>query len=222
MIDFWADNIKHLNIILIAIRYRNKFIRLSVSYLFRIKIDDKYLLIKGSRFPQYQPVGGVFKRYQSSVSFFQNIHALDDNLIPIDKDSKHDLRIRVKGRYLLDFMKWFEDRKNREVCSWREFYEELIKSNLLPGGLFPYVNYQFIKYYMHPIRYSDFSQSHEILMAEIYEVILDKEQEEFLRDTIQTGLPDCIWVTEEEILRRGAVPGENYTSVISEHSRWVI
>ncbi|WOD40544.1 hypothetical protein [Nodosilinea sp. E11] len=220
--DLLVVNSEYYKLISVRLLYRDKNIRMSISYLFRIKVEGKYLLIRGKRFPQFQPVGGVFKRYDSSISFFQEIHALDDDLIPIDADSKRDLRIRLKGRYLLKFMKWFDSRKNREICGWREFYEELVKPRIFPEELFPFVKYQFIKRHINPIRYSDFSQSYEILVAEIYEVILDREQESFLQDTIRTGISDCIWVTEEEVLRRGAMPGHDYTLAISEHSRWII
>src|SRR5690242_2262007 len=39
-------------------------IRLSISYLYRIEMNGKYLLIKSYRIPNtYQPVGGVYKYY---------------------------------------------------------------------------------------------------------------------------------------------------------------
>ncbi|WP_374123545.1 SMODS-associated NUDIX domain-containing protein [Leptotrichia hongkongensis] len=43
----------------------NKNIRLSCAYLFQIKQDGKYLLIKGNQIEQYQPVSGVYKYYNS-------------------------------------------------------------------------------------------------------------------------------------------------------------
>ena len=50
------------------LKYRKKEIRLSFSYLFKIQIDGKYLLIKGNRLKnQYQPVGGVYKYYPEAI-----------------------------------------------------------------------------------------------------------------------------------------------------------
>ena len=46
---------------------KEKEFRISYAYLFRIKIENKYLLIKGKRIEQYQPVGGVFKYYNSFI-----------------------------------------------------------------------------------------------------------------------------------------------------------
>ncbi len=83
-----------------------------MSYLYRIKIDDKYLLVKGNRIlGQYQLVGGVIKRYPSSKDFFDSISAKDDPMIPIDTTSKNDLRIRVSGKNVLRFMQWFDSGK---------------------------------------------------------------------------------------------------------------
>jgi len=39
----------------------NKKIRFSISYLYKTKIGNQYLLIKGKNIEQYQPIGGVYK-----------------------------------------------------------------------------------------------------------------------------------------------------------------
>ncbi|MGB4438858.1 MAG: hypothetical protein WBJ13_06445, partial [Sedimentibacter sp.] len=106
----------------------NTEIRVSISYLFQIKADNKYLLIKGSRIDQYQPVGGVFKMLESFKETKRNFELSDDDHLPIDGTSKDDLRVRVKGKYLVKLLKWFYTRKNREVGVHREFYEEMIKT----------------------------------------------------------------------------------------------
>ncbi|MEO6729187.1 MAG: hypothetical protein ABIM99_04665, partial [Candidatus Dojkabacteria bacterium] len=43
------------------ILYRNKDVRLSISYLFRIKSNGKYLLVKNRKGNYYQLVGGAYK-----------------------------------------------------------------------------------------------------------------------------------------------------------------
>lgn len=43
------------------ILFKNEEIRVSAAYLFRIKIENKYLLVKGNKISQYQPIGGVYK-----------------------------------------------------------------------------------------------------------------------------------------------------------------
>jgi hypothetical protein len=221
-IDTIASNLESLKYWWISIRYRNTYIRLSISYLFRIKVDGKYLLVRSARFPQFQPVGGVFKRYPTSTSFFQRINALDDDLLPIDQKSKDDLRIRVKGKYVIEFLKWFNSGKEREISGWREFCEELIRPDYLPQDLFPFIHYQYIRRYEHPLRYSDYAQSREIFIAEIYELVPTDEQEKFLREMSKTESDNFVWVDEDRIRRRGAIPKQDYMLRISEHSQWIL
>jgi hypothetical protein len=216
-------NIKNPKIWWISIRYANTRIRLSLSYLFRIKIDNQYLLVRGSRFRnQFQPVGGVFKKLPNSLAFFNSIEALDDDLIPIDKTSKDDLRIRIKGRYLIKFLNWFNSGQDREVCPWREFYEELIEPEFLPRNVFPHIFYRYIKRYGAPLRYSEPAQSLELLIAEIYEVVLTSEQEESLKRMLTKQSDEYIWVDEDRIRRRGVVPKSNLDINISTHSAWIL
>ena len=79
---FWIfryvlDNKRHLLIAIKSVFLWNTEIRVSISYLFQIKVDGKYLLVKGNRIDQYQPVGGVFK------------------MLPSFKQIKHDLKIKL-------------------------------------------------------------------------------------------------------------------------------
>ncbi|MEL6555161.1 MAG: hypothetical protein AAFQ63_17105 [Cyanobacteria bacterium J06621_11] len=218
-----SNNLEHLSYLWYSVRYWNSNIRLSVSYLFRIKVAGKHFLIKGKRFDQFQPVGGVFKRYPSSEVFFKSINALDDNLIPIDEKSDGDLRIRVKGSDLISFLKWFNSMDGREISGWREFYEELISTNLFPESIFPYISYQYVRRYSHPIRYSSYAQSKELLIAEIYELLLTPQQEEFLLNLVNSKSQEYIWADSDQIRRRGTVPGQQCQSVnISEHSSWIL
>lgn len=223
-VDKFANEIDRLKHWLIAIRYRNTYIRLSISYLFRIKVKDKYLLIQGRRFPQLQPVGGVYKRLSGSVSFFQDIGALDDHLVPIDPVSQDDLRIRIKGKNLVVFLNWFDSEKDRETSPWREFYEELVKPGHFPEDLFPYIYHRHIKRYEHPFRFSKYSDSYELLIADIYEFIPSPTQLAFLEEmyTNGTNCSNIEWVEERRIRYKGAIHGEEYSSVISEHSSWII
>lgn len=107
---------------------RNK-VRVSAAYLYRIRVDGKFLLIRGGRFPtQFQPVGGVFKVAATGRGKLVELGAADDNLIPLDTASADDLRIRLEGCRLVSFLKWFESGQGRETSPWREFQEELVGS----------------------------------------------------------------------------------------------
>lgn len=199
--------------------YRNKRIRLSISYLFRIKIDGKYLLVKGKRIEhQYQPVGGVFKRLPESVAFFNKLDIRDDDNIPIDLASKNDLRINLEGKYLCSFLRWYRKGEGRENSVFREFYEELIAPGYLPAKVFPYINYRYIRQIITKINFAQHFQMHEILIAEIYEFIPNQEQMIKLQEIINNLNENYIWVDEETIKRRGA----NQNIVISPTGEWIL
>ncbi|WFA83469.1 hypothetical protein [Paenibacillus amylolyticus] len=197
---------------------RNKYIRVSISYLFRIKIDQKYFLVKGNRISQYAPVGGVYKRYVDSLGIFRELEVLDDNLIPIDQSSKDDLRVRVKGKYLMEFISWFEKGHNREISGEREFYEELILSGILPKEKFPYINYSLIKRKIDRIRFDEHVNSDQILIADIYDLNLTTEQLEAFRGLV-TSSDLYSFETEDSINRLGA---DRKNLPIGRHTKWTI
>ncbi|MBC3842368.1 hypothetical protein GXW82_25795 [Streptacidiphilus sp. 4-A2] len=110
-----VNNLTAIRYIYYSLRFYGVDVRISTSYLFRVKIDGRYLLIRGRRFPdQFQPVGGVHKVSFSGRQFLAGIGAVDDDLVPIDQHSADDMRIRIKGRYLLSFYNWFKSREGRE------------------------------------------------------------------------------------------------------------
>lgn len=65
VIGFCIANRGRIWITLKTITKFNKEIRISVAYLYKIKIDGSYLLTKGSKIDQYQPIGGVYKYYNT-------------------------------------------------------------------------------------------------------------------------------------------------------------
>jgi hypothetical protein len=123
-----------------SLRHRNDEIRVSASYLYRIKVDAAYLLVRGRRIThQFQPVGGVYKRYPDSTGTLEKLGVKDDTRIPIDDSSREDLRVRVPGKKLLEFMRWYQSREGREVDTWREFQEELLAPGILASDTFPHL-----------------------------------------------------------------------------------
>lgn len=222
-IGFIINNIKWFKYLYWTIRYFDTSIRLSISYLYRIKLNDEYFLIKGERIKnQYQPVGGVYKRYKSAEKFFKEINALDDDLFPIDKSSKDDLRIRIKGRYLLNFIKWFDSKSERETCQWREFYEELIQTNIINQKDFPYIFTNFIKQYVYGIKWSEYSQSKELLIAEIYEPIFNDEQTLIFESLKCKENEKYCFMSENQINRLGVIPKEEIKIQIAKTAKWLI
>lgn len=112
------------------IRYREKNIRLSFSYLFRIEVDGKYLLVRGHRMNnQFQPIGGVYKVYDEGKSFLNQIRAIADTSMG-NFDETDDLRMQIKGKDYFKFWDWFGSMRDREYDPRREFEEELIDTQI--------------------------------------------------------------------------------------------
>lgn len=203
--------------------YYNKKIRMSISYLFRIKVEGKYLLVKGKRIQnQYQPVGGVFKRYKESFYALENLKVTDDSNIPIDDKSMDDLRVKLPAQNVIAFLNWYDSQLGREVSPQREFSEELISPGILTHKTFPYLNYLHIRRHRTRIRYSSHFKCYEILIAEIFELKPNEEQIKELKATQLTSNPEIIWTDEDQIERRGAIPNGNSSFTISETSEWIL
>ncbi|MFV5996339.1 hypothetical protein ACNPQM_29055 [Streptomyces sp. NPDC056231] len=218
LLDSLVANRLNLRHLWYSARYANQDVRISAAYLFRIKIDGKYLLIKGRRFSQLQPVGGVYKVSESGKHFLASIGAQDDSLIPIDSTSSADLRVRFKGSKIPKFYSWFDSRSGREDSPWREFHEELIGSGILPAEEFPFTFQDYVKREVDKIRYSDHAQSREMLIADIYELLPTAEQEARLRELIEAPHADVVWVSADSIRRRGVLP-DGTTLPVAAHSQ---
>ena len=152
-IDFHGQG---LHLWLQHLGYWNKEVRLSISYLFRIEVDGKYLMVKGNRLKrQYQPVGGVYKYYPEAKPVLERMKFNLDTKMG-NTDETDDLRIRIKGKYLLTFMEWFMSMENREYDPQREFKEELIDTGLLPAQSFEILKYRKVGVHNDGIKYSTY------------------------------------------------------------------
>ncbi|MEU2586731.1 hypothetical protein ABZ612_28020 [Streptomyces avermitilis] len=218
-----AQNWERVRILWYSLRYRNQSIRISTSYLFKIYIDGKYLLIRGSRWRnQFQPVGGVHKVSPQGSALLSAMDVTDDDLIPVDAASYRDLRVRVPGKNLFQFFQWLDSRVGREDSPWREFQEELLASGILPQDKFPHIMHNYLKHEVDPIRWSEWAQAFEILVADIYELVPTPEQTQAFKDLAATQNAEIAWVTAEQIKRRGIIPGQPPSIEISAHSRRIL
>jgi SMODS-associated NUDIX domain len=222
LLDSIASNFRYLRLAYYSVRYMRRTIRMSVSYLFRIKVDDRYLLVKGLRWQHYQPVGGVYKMSAGAKSVMDELGALSDDLVPIDAISMDDLRIRIPALKLIPFVRWFESGRSRETSPWREFYEELLKTELLPGQAFPFIFDDFIRRDIQPIRFSPYARALEIMITDIHELLPTSDQLRAMRRLKGEDHPDVMWATEEQIRRLGAQAGENQEIQISETAVWTL
>lgn len=199
-------------------------IRLSISALVKIHIDGKYLLVKGNRIDQYQPVGGVLKRFEKEKSLLNSLSVLDDDKLPIDETSNNDLRVRVPLTSLVEFLKWYRQAKGRETSPWREFYEELIETEFLPSDSFKFIDTEHIKTHIEGIRFSTHFNCHELLIAEIFELIPNENQKKILRELQQTYDNDrFMWCDGSLILTKGFDQvAKKDLARISETSTWLL
>jgi hypothetical protein len=178
-------------------------VRVSIAYLFRIKIDDRYLLVKGRRINQYQPVGGVYKCSPNEVhDLFTKLDVREDKAMPIDIHSRDDLRVRVLGKNLFAFVKWFMSEKSRETTQQREFREELVDPGFLSKA-FDTIDPRYLYTVWRPLTYSPHTQATELMVYQVYSLNLTTAQEHELRHLQLPASGDLRWVTEEQIKRLG-------------------
>ncbi len=197
---------------------RNQAIRISNAYLFKIECRGKYLLVKNSRFNNitYQPVGGVYKYFHPETNTeFRELMIAPDNNIDNDHKSEHDMRIKMLSRkHLRDFITWFAKNKNREADPWREFYEELVATNILSNDNFRFIYYNQIGKHFEPIHLDPQFNIDTYKYVDIYSPRFVNHAQELemseLRDKVSD---DFIWVTEDEIRKKMSKNGMR----ISDH-----
>lgn len=182
------------------ILYRNKDIYLSFSYLYKIEVEGKYLLIKGHRMPnRYQPIGGVYKFYPEARSFLNKIKYVPDTMVG-NNDETDDLRISIKAKYLLDFYDWFLKMENREYDPTREFYEELISPGLLPEEKFRHLHYR--KVHVHNVGITKSvvpGRKPEVIYADIFEVTLNDEQKRLVKNAVNGSSSSLCLASPDEM-----------------------
>jgi len=211
---------------------KNQDVRFSMSYLIKIKIPDssKYLLVRGHRIPdQFQPVGGVYNKYNGFSEFEQWGYKEDSSSKGIKSDSisRNDLRFRTKGKHTLDVIKWFESRKNRETTYHREFAEELINDNGFDSSIFSPQNLQFreVQRVMKVFNYSTFHSCYEVLIYDIVELIPTPEQGEELKKFLnepRSRENDLMVVDISEIEQLRIMENEEQIGKIGEHTKYLI
>jgi len=197
-----------------------KPIRITVAYLFRIELDGQYLLVRNNReIEGFQPVGGVYKylKYENS-ELFDKLGLIPDTKISRDKIGENDLRLQMKRRCkLVRFINWFAKKKNREVDPWREFYEELLKTEVLSLDNFPHIQYRYVKQHKE-LKYSKYHKILEYKVADIYELQFTSEtQKEEIRQLMNAGHKDVLFATNEDISMQ-----ENGNLKITEHTFKII
>lgn len=206
-----------------SIALRKADIRISASYLIRIQDRDKFLLIRGSRYPdQFQPLGGVYKFNPSALEQFKKWELQTDTFVPVDDRSVDDLRVRIKGRHLVSFLRWFESGRNREVGAFREYFEELAGPYDLQHEQLQNIRFDLRKRHINKIRYSDYAQSKELLIADIFDLVCDQSQLERVKQVSEENPAQFRWVSREQITRLESKPGEDDQFKIAVTASWTL
>lgn len=206
LIVFIYENKKRWQLLVTKIWKYNQPVRITVAYLFRIEDNGKYMLIKRHKkdFEGFQPVGGAYKYFkEENRELFNSLGIIPDNNVPRDSDTENDLRITINQRKkLVEFFKWFNSRKNREIDPWREFCEELIEPGLLPAEHFRHIKYAYICGHQEGILKTDDYPIDQFRHADIFELRLETDaQKKAIKDLITNE--SIAFVTAEEI-KKGA------------------
>ena len=198
---------------------RNSELRLSIAYLFKIEMKGKYLMVKNSRFPKetYQPVGGVYKYFHPEASKELGcMTIITDNAIENDKKSEYDLRVKMsKRKNLRKFIKWFFDSPNREKDPWREFYEELVETQILPSNHFNFIFYDLVGQHFEDIHRDLKYKIDTFKYVDVYTPrYVNQKQIDEIEKLLEANSDEFIWVTEEEISAKFSKDGKR----ISDHA----
>ncbi|MBN8651452.1 MAG: hypothetical protein J0L67_08485 [Cytophagales bacterium] len=205
---------------------RGEYIRFSMSYLYRIKVNDRYLLVKNSNWNHFQLVGGKYKRIGLTQKILNDFEAIDDLKMPTNGLKKDDLAVFVPAKNAIKFIDWFNSHSDREISHWREFYEELIegKGKLLDQKIFPFVNYNFRKSVITPLKRTENWDCWEILQYDVLDLIPTVDQERMLEDLYKKGDTDYVKWADNSLIQSLGFDGRNSTTVynIGPHTKWAL
>ena len=196
-------------------------IRISFAYLFRIKIDDKYFLVRNTRTKKYQPVGGAYKFNETEAQYLSENFSFEyDEYIIVDEITKRDYRLFIKNKYLKDFIKRFDKTSDRESIRdlSREFEEEIFTCGILEKYGFGSLSYRYCGRHMTSIVETVF-HPFEILLADVVEVRLTIHQESLFRALIEQDSDKYKFATAKEIKAQGInVGSQDLVESIANHT----
>lgn len=206
---------------------KNTKIRISFSYLFRIKIQGKYFLVKNARGTgKYQPVGGVYKYKDIEGQYLRKeFSAEDDDKIPSDESSKNDYRLNFEDQYLRKFVKRFNKTEERENLSdlSREFKEELIDTGILNINDFKNLTYTYYGRHITEVAYGEHFRCFEMLLADIVELNFTSAQEDKFIELINKKSDKYIFASVDEIESLGVKAGSNdLIEKIADHTNKIL
>ena len=99
----------------------------------------------------------------------------------------------------------FDSRKDREITTLREFYEELVKPNFLPESCALNFNPQFVRQCDRQLKYSEHLGINEILVHEVYEIVLNEKDQESISSFVNDHPAENLLLVDEQEIRRRSV-----------------
>jgi hypothetical protein len=198
----------------------NKKTYVSLSYLLRIKISgsEGYFLVKGSKVEQYQPVGGVYKLVGN-----KDIYKEWEAHPKPDKKNSKDLRFFVKAKHIPDIIRWFKSRKDRETGVWREFYEEVLETEILTKENFQTIRAEYLYSHENILskqnRFED--EQYHTLIYDIFQIELNMNQLRELEALFarHTFTNQYAFATKDEIEKECF---QDYKLRIGQHTKFII
>ncbi len=199
-------------------------IRFSISSLVRIEVDGQFLLTKGNRIDQFQPVGGVLKAFSTAHAKLGNLGVKADSKIPIDQDSRDDLRVFVPRRSIEAFVQWYLEGRGRETSPWREFNEELLETGVLSSENFRAPAFDYIGRRVEGIRWTNYFQCFEVLIAEVFALVPTLKQIEELKALRDRNDTPCVMWASPALIRALGYDAARQRQLtrISDHSSWIL
>lgn len=200
-------------------------LRVSLSYVFEIKIDNKYLLVRNRKTRKYQPVGGKYHYYNDTQLKAMNF--TPDRMF--QTNDPDDIVGEIPVNKYDDFFKWFTSENDREIDHYREFYEELIINKetqevILDKNIFSRIDLKKIRTVRTKIHKTvrDGKRFYEVLQYDYYEPIFTDDQKQALQQLKQNGDSNYIkWVTNNDIEKLTyKIPESDQEFHISEHTLW--
>lgn len=206
---------------------RRKDIRMSMSYIIRIKVNDRYLLVRNSHNNNYQFVGGKFKYY--SRTKLDEFDMKDDTKLGTSGSRNNDLALFIPAKNVKNFLKWFDSELDREIDHYREFSEELLETKktekpILDGELFKRVEFKKIKI-LDVLRMSPEESGFDCIEYNRYEIlepIFTQDQLAFLEKLQDTNDSVSYKWASSNLINHCGFDEELKTKKygINEHTKW--
>ena len=217
ILTFILTNRKNIKTRFKAWRLGNKKIRMSLSYLFQIKDNGKFLLIHGKRIQQYQPIGGVYKYYDTFNNVKQDLEVSDESNEHFFEEA--DLRIEAPAKNIMKILEWFKTRKNREITVIREFIEEIIEPGLLDIEDLKDIRFEYINTKETGLRYSPYFKMDEFLSYDVFKVTLPERLMEKLKKNAACN-SKFFWASQNDIDTKNTYINGQAVK-IGEHAKYI-